>query len=467
MRSPLRVAPLAAVLALASALLACGSARQSLPPGAAGVLDTLAPAQRTPRDDYAGGLQRAGLAATALGVAWESAGRNALATMTAIPLPHREIGVFDGARPAAVAWQLELRNGQGVLAEVSVDSDEPTRLFLDLLRWDGAAWQPAAGSDDGSLRHDVARDGTYALRLQPELLRGGRWALTLRATGGLAFPVPGSEQRPLIGRFGDGRDGGSRRHEGIDIPAPRGTPAVAAADGLVTRVTTNGLGGKVVWLGDDWGRALYYAHLDEQLVEVGQRVRAGEIVGRVGTSGNAAGTAPHLHFGVYTRGPVDPLPLLVRQAMPPIPAAPSELLGSWGRVLVGSTRLRAAPSTASAVRLELPARTGVAVTGASGEWLRVVLVDGTAGWIHGSLVENAEAPLYRVTPREPWLRERPAIGAAAVAGIEPGPVPVLATAPGWLLVAGPAGRAGWVADPSAPPAGGGSTAASAAAQREP
>lgn len=446
-------------LALSALAGGCASTRRAGPESP----HSPAAGRETPHAAYAHGLDRAGLASTALGAAWLAAARSALATMAAVPLPHRELGVFDAARPSAVAWQLELRAGNTLMVDASLDGDEPARLFVDLLRWDGAAWVAAAGGDDGTLRHDLARDGTYALRLQPELLRGGRWALTARASGGLAFPVPGAEGRALIGRFGDTRDGGARRHEGIDIPAPRGTPAVAAADALVSDVSSNGRGGKVVWLVDRRGRTLYYAHLDEQLVRRGQRVRAGDVVGRVGNTGNAAGTSPHLHFGVYAGGAVDPLPLLVRQQMPPVPQVAPGLLGGWGRLRTSGVRLRVAPSTTATVVGELAAHTAVHVGGASGEWLRVALPAGVAaathGWIHGSLVDSAAQPLFSVSRDGALLQARPDPGAPASAVLDSGAVPVLATVPGWWLVATPAGGTGWL--PAAGPGGATRSAAGA------
>jgi murein DD-endopeptidase MepM/ murein hydrolase activator NlpD len=71
-----------------------------------------------------------------------------------------------------------------------------------------------------------------------------------------------------VGSFwGGNRDGGARRHEGIDIFAPRGTPAIAATAGYITRTGETPLGGRVVWLVDAArGDHLYYAHLDKQLV---------------------------------------------------------------------------------------------------------------------------------------------------------------------------------------------------------
>ncbi len=85
-------------------------------------------------------------------------------------------------------------------------------------------------------------------------------------------------------------------------------------DGWITRQTTNRLGGNVVWLWSPSRRvSLYYAHLDRQAVQPGERVDAGDVVGYVGNTGNASRTAPHLHFGVYASlaGAVDPFPFVV------------------------------------------------------------------------------------------------------------------------------------------------------------
>jgi murein DD-endopeptidase MepM/ murein hydrolase activator NlpD len=103
--------------------------------------------------------------------------------------------------------------------------------------------------------------------------------------------------------FGDPRDAGRRQHEGVDIFASRGTPVLSATHGVVTRVGETTRGGRVVWVWDP-GRALslYYAHLSEQHVTIGQRVDAGDVLGTVGNTGNARTTPPHLHFGIYERG---------------------------------------------------------------------------------------------------------------------------------------------------------------------
>jgi murein DD-endopeptidase MepM/ murein hydrolase activator NlpD len=112
------------------------------------------------------------------------------------------------------------------------------------------------------------------------------------------------------------RDGGRRRHEGIDIFASRGTPVRATIEGIVTRVGSSSLGGKVVWTLGPGGQRHYYAHLDGYAgVHAGQRIQAGTILGYVGNTGNARGTPAHLHYGIYTSaGAINPFPLLAAGA---------------------------------------------------------------------------------------------------------------------------------------------------------
>lgn len=128
----------------------------------------------------------------------------------------------------------------------------------------------------------------------------------------LAMPVEGVGPRQVADTFGAPR-GSDRRHEGVDIFAPRGTTVRSATDGLVVGVREGGLGGRQVWILGPGRQRHYYAHLDDwaDLLAVGEIVRAGDALGTVGTTGNARGTPPHLHYGVYAAGgAIDPLPLL-------------------------------------------------------------------------------------------------------------------------------------------------------------
>jgi murein DD-endopeptidase MepM/ murein hydrolase activator NlpD len=128
----------------------------------------------------------------------------------------------------------------------------------------------------------------------------------------LAMPLTEVSKRQIADTWGAPR-GTDRRHEGQDIFAPEGTPIVSATRGLVYKIGENNLGGKTVSIMGAGGRVYYYAHLDAyapQLKE-GDFVTTKTILGYVGTTGNAQGTPPHLHFGVYTSsGAINPLPLL-------------------------------------------------------------------------------------------------------------------------------------------------------------
>ena len=129
----------------------------------------------------------------------------------------------------------------------------------------------------------------------------------------LAMPVAGVSKDKIKDSWHAPRAGGERQHEGQDIFASRGTPVLSATDGYVVSVAENKLGGRTVSVVGAGGRIYYYAHLDQYAndIGVGNRVTPETVLGYVGTTGNAAGTPPHLHFGVYSsRGAINPLPLL-------------------------------------------------------------------------------------------------------------------------------------------------------------
>lgn len=126
------------------------------------------------------------------------------------------------------------------------------------------------------------------------------------------LPPPVSRTRERMRDTWHAARSGGRRHEGVDIFSPRGTPVRSTTEGLVLRRGTNRLGGKVVWVLGPGGHRHYYAHLDGfSALRAGERIQAGTLLGFVGDSGNARGTPPHLHYGIYTpTGPVNPYPLL-------------------------------------------------------------------------------------------------------------------------------------------------------------
>lgn len=135
------------------------------------------------------------------------------------------------------------------------------------------------------------------------------------AQRGVTFPVQGAHR--FTNDFGAPRMVGTRfehRHEGTDIFAARGTPLVAVAAGVVERVGTATLGGNKVWLRTSDGYRFYYAHLDSfaPAAANGTRVQPGTRLGYVGTTGNAVGTPPHVHFEVHepNGAALNPFPIL-------------------------------------------------------------------------------------------------------------------------------------------------------------
>lgn len=124
----------------------------------------------------------------------------------------------------------------------------------------------------------------------------------------LPSPLPGKN---LTDTWGAARSQG-RSHEGIDIFAERGTPIQSTTQGIVSKVGENNLGGRVVVVVGPGGAGHYYAHLEDYAdIAPNDWVNQGDIIGYVGDSGNAKGTPPHVHYGIYINGSaVNPYPLL-------------------------------------------------------------------------------------------------------------------------------------------------------------
>jgi peptidoglycan LD-endopeptidase LytH len=117
----------------------------------------------------------------------------------------------------------------------------------------------------------------------------------------LTIPVAGYPAEKLVRSYHDSRSG-QREHEAIDILAPRDTPVVAVEDGTIAKLFTSKAGGLTVYQFDPGQQySYYYAHLDRYAdgIKEGDRVRRGQVLGYVGTSGNAPKDTPHLHFAVY------------------------------------------------------------------------------------------------------------------------------------------------------------------------
>ncbi|MBG9389165.1 M23 family metallopeptidase [Caenimonas sp. DR4.4] len=122
----------------------------------------------------------------------------------------------------------------------------------------------------------------------------------------LQIPVQAVDATALADNYLQSREAGARTHEALDIPAPLGTPVVAVEDGRIAKLFLSKPGGITVYQFDPRSEfAYYYAHLDRYAdgLKEGAQVRRGEVIGYVGTTGNAAGGAPHLHFAIFRLGP--------------------------------------------------------------------------------------------------------------------------------------------------------------------
>jgi murein DD-endopeptidase MepM/ murein hydrolase activator NlpD len=437
----MRIALLTCTLLLA----ACGEAER--------IAEQFRATPATPHERYARVLEDAGLLETALGRDWLAAADAALESPVPVSLPYRERAYFTQSEASAGSWSFTLRRGERIRITLAREDTSTFAVFADLYEMpedstdtpERRAW---ADSLAMGFLHDARSDARFVLRVQPELLRTGSVTVTIERGPSLAFPVQDRDTRAIQSFWGAGRDGGRRTHEGVDIFAPRGTPVLAAVDGVIRSTRPNNLGGIVVWLRDEAAdQSLYYAHLDTQVVERGQRVRVGDTLGFVGNSGNARTTPPHLHFGIYVRGEgaVDPLPFVREGQQMERPVISSVQLGNWVRTRAGA-EVYQDPSRVPAPRRSLDRGTPLLVLGASTNLLRVRLPDGTTGFVPPRVLEGMDRALAaeRFDDGAPVLSE-PAPLAPAVATAPDEPLEVFGRFGGYAFVRVAGERAGWVA----------------------
>jgi murein DD-endopeptidase MepM/ murein hydrolase activator NlpD len=181
------------------------------------------------------------------------------------------------------------------------------QLSADLTRNKSRDIAKAGSTTTGSASNAKARDKEFANRAK---------ALFAPLSGAtLLMPVVGVRTNDISDSWGNPRDGGRRKHRGIDIFAPKGTPIVAVTDGIVSYIGEQPKGGLCLWLTTEAGTSFYYAHLDRWAPGLyeGMEVRTGDLLGYVGNTGNARTTPPHLHFGINQDDEmVNPYPILTK-----------------------------------------------------------------------------------------------------------------------------------------------------------
>lgn len=386
-----------------------------------GPFNLLKPA--TPHQAYERKLISAGLDKTAIGTKWINNAQQSLQKAVEIKLPYQETGYFSAEKNEAIAFKFQLLKGQKLQINLNRKPIENFMIYSDLFEVDGANYKSLASADTlgFNIHLDAEQSGTYILRLQPELLGSGEFTLAITSGASLDFPLKSANRSSIKSLWGVDRDKGARRHEGIDIFAPLRTPVLAVADGTVTRVNTNNLGGKVVWFRpQNKNYTLYYAHLDEQTVTDGQAVVLGDTLGLMGTTGNAKGGLPHLHLGIYTNGgAVDPLPFV-----DPTVQTPPKIISSTAALNTTMRTNAAVKLLVDSQLLSLKTGTIVRVNAASQNNYRVELPDGKFSYIANNKLNETTKPLrtLKVNVAEQALFDNPEPTAAVKSILKNGDV---------------------------------------------
>ena len=342
----------------------------------------------TPQEHYERELLKAKLEKTAAGGTWFRMSTEVLSDSVFTIVPYQE-RIFLGDSIPAQAFRLAVPEGRRlVITPNRTDADSAALLFMELykIRRNGKPQRLEYLKTDGAtISYSNSQQDSLLLKLQTGLAQRLTMTVSLSTEPMLGFPVAGHNMSSVISYWGADRDAGARSHEGIDIRARRGTPAIAAQNGFITQVGTNNLGGKTVFLSSpDSPYSLYYAHLDSQLVSTGQRVALGDTLGLVGNTGNAVTTSPHLHFGIYARaaGAVNPLPFIDdrREKLPGLPEI-SKWLGDTVMIRKKTNLYNTPQFDRSTIIRPLPANTIVRIVGEMTRGYKVLLNDGTKGYI--------------------------------------------------------------------------------------
>lgn len=352
---------------------------------------------------YVHSLRSVGLAQAAIARDWILASENAMKNPLDVEPPFQETFYVDHAAAFAVAYHFSVLKGQRVEIDVAFDGQKRCRLFMDLFRVRGLTYEDwrLVASDNNNEKHlefEPKQDAEYVLRLQPELLRGGRFTVMIRNMASLGFPVLGYDNRAIGGLFGDPRDGGRRKHHGVDIFAKRHTPVIAPSKAFVRRVSKSAIGGLNIWLRDEKRKDhfYYFAHLQTQEVKENTYVIPGQRIGTVGNTGNARRTPPHLHFGIYVRGegPVDPLNFIKKiNSTPAVISADTKILGQWGRSNRSQVPLKAFAASRSLEIMRLDSHTAMKIQAAAGDTYRILLPDGLSGYVPSRHIESVAETL--------------------------------------------------------------------------
>lgn len=345
----------------------------------------------SPHDSYYSALLREDLQVTAK--QWKRQAEESLIAPLQIFPPYSERVLLETDYVEPITFAFERKVDQLIQVDIFPSINTRAEIFVDVFYVKDHSSKPvrvgSMAAKDQQFKISAEQTGEYRVRIQSSHNARGLMDVAITSPIRYGFPVDTERENAVQSLFGVGRDGGARRHEGIDIFAPRGTPVIAAEAGLVTRVGDTPRGGKNVWVRGDQ-RSFYYAHLDSIIASPGDRVNRGDILGTVGNTGNAITTSPHLHFGIYkfAQGAVDPLPLVGRKKRVDTYApAQVELAPRWLSINTEKANLRSGPSSKAAAVASLMRAELVQVESVAGDWLRVKTGGGTKGFIARRLTQ--------------------------------------------------------------------------------
>ncbi|TKC13185.1 M23 family metallopeptidase [Pedobacter polaris] len=410
-----------------------------------GPFNLLKPA--TPHEAYERKLVSAGLNQTAMGTMWINNAQQSLQKALSIKLPFQEKGYFSADKIEAVAFKFQLTRGQKLQVNLDRKPTSEFMIYLDIWEHEGVNYKLIASADTlgNNIQLDVDKTGTYILRLQPELLGSGSYTLAITTGPSLGYPLKSANKNQIQSLYGVGRDEGARQHEGIDIFSTFRTPVLAVSAGTVTRVNSNNLGGKVVWFRPEGKNyTLYYAHLDEQMVTDGQAVLQGDTLGRMGNTGNAKTTPPHLHFGIYTNnGAIDPFPFI----NPEIQAPPKILSSTTALNATMRTNANAILKINDNQEVSLKAGTILRVMAATGNDYRIELPDGSIGYLGSNKLSPTVKAIakYKINIDDQAVFDKPDTTAAIKLNLKNGEiVSVLGSFGDYQLVLNSNNQSGWI-----------------------
>ena len=328
---------------------------------------------------------------------WDSIGNLAFVQNVEIPTPYRQSGYFLKGRPEVLSFRIPLKLGEIIEMKLTTDSSD-IQLFMDFFQKRKNGWYPILKNKKGqnTFHFEAIATETYLLRIQPEFHKEGNYELKIFKNPIYAFPVKTRAYEDVWSFWGDPRDGGKRKHEGIDVFAKRGEPLVAVTKAYVKNVSDKGLGGKQVWLRDVRTKnMIYYAHLHEQLVEEGTYVEVGDTIGLVGNTGNAKTTHPHLHFGIYRPnrgGAVDPLPFVKKyrnRFLNHTATLKPDIIGKG--VTFANANFRSKPNGKNSLIRPLADGVPVELLGIAGRWYHVRTLQGEVGFIYFTSIKQLKA----------------------------------------------------------------------------